>query len=314
MESSPPDPDSSIESWTVPEELAGMRVDRALALLAPSMSRSSARAVIEAGHVTLAGCSVSGPRQVVSAGEVITTDYLPELEPQDLVPQPMPLDIVAEQEGFIVVNKPPGLVMHPSRGHREGTIANGLAAHSETAACLPRAGIVHRLDKDTSGLFVAAKTEAARLALIEQFKERTANRSYYAIVHGQPNQTGVIDLAIGRDATSRIKMAVSQTGRSAVTRWQVVATGTAYSLLICELESGRTHQIRVHMERLGHPIAGDRTYHRHARAEGEMFARQMLHAYKLSINDPMTDEPLEFSCPPPADFVAAQVALELEHT
>lgn len=304
---------NEITSWVVPVEYAGMRVDRVLALLAPELSRVRAREVIEAGQVTLAGKQVTSVRQQVTAGEEITATSLPQTELDELPPEAMPLDILGESDHYIVINKPANLVMHPSRGHRGGTLANALVAHTPAVAKLPRAGIVHRLDKDTSGVLVAAKTEQARLNLIDQFRTRQAKRSYYAIVHGQPNTTGVIDLKIGRDNANRTKMAVNQSGKEAVTRWQVLATTPAYSLLSCTLESGRTHQIRVHMERLGHPVAGDKTYRRHARSEAGQFPRQLLHAYQLQFADPISNEVLEFHAPLPADFQIAQQQLGLQH-
>lgn len=305
-------PEEAKVDRVVTQELAGMRLDRALAHLVQDLSRSRARVVTEEGRVFLDGERITDPRYSVVAGQNLTASYILPQDPLMPLPQLMDLDIIDERDEFLVLNKPPGLVMHPGSGHCDGTLANGLVAHSEGAALLPRGGLVHRLDKDTSGLVVVAKNSFARLNLLVQFKERTVKRNYLAIVHGQPAPTGVIDRPIGRDAANRVKMAVTEGGRPAVTRWRIVQAGKAYSLMICQLESGRTHQIRVHMECLRHPVAGDRAYCRHARAEGGMFPRQMLHAFKLAFNHPGSGEPLEYECAPPKDFLAVLQALNFK--
>ena len=270
--------------------------------MAASTSRSEAKAAILARKVMIAGRVVASPRHLVAAGDAIDAVIEPLPDHTQTRPVAQQLDIVDEQEQFLVVNKPSGMVVHPARGHVTDTLANAVAAHCQRAAELPRSGIVHRLDKDTSGLIVIARTSRARLALQEGFKERTIKRTYLTIVHGRPPATGKVEQAIARSRSNRLKMAVDHEGRPAVTRYRVLARSAAFALLRCELGSGRTHQIRVHMEHVGFPVAGDRQYRKHARAEGEMFARQMLHANTLAFELPASTDPYCYVQPPPSDF------------
>ena len=287
----------------VPAELAGARLDRALAQLAGAASRRLAKEAIQAGAVAVAGRVVTDPRHAVAAGDAIAARLAAVPHPDAVEPAAAELAIHAEDEDYFIINKPAGMVMHPARGHARDTLANAVAALCPRAGALPRAGVVHRLDKDTSGLVAVARSEAARAHLQLQFKQRTITRHYWAIVHGQPPATGVVDRAIGRDRANRLRMAVSDRGREAVTRYEILATSKAYSLLQCRLESGRTHQIRVHLEHAGYPLAGDRQYRKHARAEGGVFGRQMLHARSLGFPHPRSGEQVEYLAPPPPDFL-----------
>lgn len=289
-------------SFSIPPELDGARLDRAFATLSGQVSRSQAKEAIKAGAVNVAGRQVTDPRHPVAEGQVVCAEMV-AAPPSGLVePARMDLDIIDETEHFIVIDKPAGMVVHPAPGHRGGTLANAVSAHSEEAAQLPRAGVVHRLDKDTSGLVVVAKTQAARLSLVAQFRDRAAERSYMAIVHGAPPATGTIERPIGRNRANRLKMAVAESGRPALTRFHLVSESPGFSLLRCFLSTGRTHQIRVHLEHAGHPVAGDRRYRRHSRAEGGMFPRQMLHAQTLAFDDPGSGERISCESGLPDDF------------
>lgn len=279
--------------------------------MADSVSRAQAKAAIVAGDVAVGGTKVTDPRHLVTQGQVVQA-LVVAAEPSRLVePVRMDLDIVDETESFIVIDKPPGLVVHPAPGHRSDTLANAIAAHCTRAAKLPRAGVVHRLDKDTSGLIVVARSDQARLSLAKQFKDKVAGRSYLALVHGVPPATGSVERPIGRDRGNRLKMAVEERGRPALTRFHLVSSAKAYSLLRCHLSSGRTHQIRVHLEHVGHPVAGDRQYHRHSRAEGDLFPRQMLHAHTLGFLDPVDGSRREYRSDPPEDFRKAMADVGL---
>ena len=289
----------------VPVGLEGYRLDRALAQLTDCVSRTQVKTAILAGAVTVAGTAVTNPRHTVRSGDLVHAVLEEQVAHDQIIPIPLDLAIIAEEDEYLVIDKPAGLVVHPARGHSDDTLANAVAAHSVGAAALPRAGIVHRLDKDTSGLLVVAKTEQARLNFIQQFKERTARRLYLTIVHGRPTATGVVDRPIGKDRGHRLKMAVSDTGRPALTRYQLIDANDGFSLLNCWLTSGRTHQIRVHMEYIGHPVAGDRLYRRHARAEGGICQRQMLHAHELDFYGPADGILHKYQAPLPADFQRA---------
>lgn len=289
----------------VPAELAGARLDRAVAALAETPSRRAVKEAILAGAVAVAGQVVTNPRHVVAAGDAIEARLDAAPATAGVAPAPAELAVHAEDEEYFIIDKPPGLVMHPARGHALDTLANAIAALCPRAAALPRAGVVHRLDKDTSGLVAVARSERARASLAAQFQDRAAARHYWAIVHGSPPATGLVDRAIGRDRVNRLKMAVSAAGRAAVTRYEVLAAAGAYALLRCQLQSGRTHQIRVHLEHAGHPVAGDRQYRRHARAEGGAFGRQMLHARGLGFAHPDDGRWMEYEARPPADFMQA---------
>ncbi|MEM7046857.1 MAG: RluA family pseudouridine synthase [Pseudomonadota bacterium] len=265
------------------------RLDRALARHLPDISRSQIKQWILEGHVqTAAGEAMRSPSVKVSAGQVFTVRAAAPA-PVTITPTVMPLDIIATDEAIIVINKPPGLVVHPAPGHHDDTLVNGLLAAHELADGPDqiRPGIVHRLDKDTSGLLVVAKTRAAHHNLTRQFRERQAGRVYLALTSAPLRpKVGVIDAPIGRHRTRRLRMAVRpQGGRPARTLYKVIAEVGGYSALVCRLATGRTHQIRVHLAHQGHPLIGDRTYSSDGR-----FSRQALHALALSFDHPITGE------------------------
>ena len=296
---------SAPQTFKVPDELAGIRLDRVIATLTDSSSRSQVKEAIVTGNVTVEGTTITNPRFVVTIGEEIIATIKPRVNLQETTPVNINLDIHAKDEEYLIINKPAGMVMHPARSHYDDTLANAIAAYCTKAANLPRAGVVHRLDKDTSGLVVIARSEKTRLYLIEQFKERKINRNYLAIVHGKPPATGLIERDIARDKVNRLKMSVVAEGKTALTRYTLISSSKVYSLIKCKLESGRTHQIRVHLEHLGYPIAGDTQYKNHAKAEGNKFPRQMLHAKTIGFTHPVTNEYTEYENDPPADFLTA---------
>lgn len=269
----------------VPPELDGARLDVAVAGLFPSITRSQAGRLIESGRVTLAGSTSARPSSRVKAGQSIDV-ALPEPVPTAIAPEPISLAVVYEDDDVAVVDKPAGMVVHPAPGHPSGTLVN--AALSRFGA-LPspggasRSGIVHRLDRDTSGLLVIAKTEAALVDLQRQFKARRVEKSYLALVRGHPSLAGTIDWPIGRDPRDRKRMAVTASGRQALTSYTTLARYRRHALLRVALMTGRTHQIRVHMAALGTPVAGDRVYG--GDAPGGL-ARQFLHAQRLGFDLP----------------------------
>jgi 23S rRNA pseudouridine1911/1915/1917 synthase len=298
--------------FRVPPEQAGNRLDHVLVALYPEVTRARLQAWIAGGHVSLDGKSARKSDRVCDDSAI-------EVRPppaSDIAPraQAIQLDIVHEDGSILVVNKPPGLVVHPGAGNAEGTLLNALLHHDTTLAKLPRAGIVHRLDKDTSGLMVVAKTEAARQHLIEQLKQRTVTREYVAIVNGVMKAAGRVDAPIGRSRAHRTKMAVTRQGREAVSHYRVLKNYRAHTLVQVRLESGRTHQIRVHMAHIRHPVLGDPVYGgppRHARDADKStiaalagFPRQALHALKLALQHPKTGESLQWAVSVPPDMAA----------
>ena len=285
---------------TIPSELAGLRLDQALAKLLPEHSRSRIRTWIDAGRVRIAG-DASAAKQKLFGGERVTVDPLPDPRNATFVAQALPLAIVYEDEALIVVDKPAGLVVHPGSGHWEGTLANALLHHDPGLARVSRAGIVHRLDKDTSGLLVVAKTPTTQTDLVRQLQARTVRREYLALVHGVVARGGVIDAPIARHPVKRTAMAVVASGKHAVTRYEVRERFADCTLLACRLETGRTHQIRVHLAALHHPLVGDSAY---GRRRGVAFHRQALHAWKLGLVHPVTRAPMSWDSPLPQDFAS----------
>jgi 23S rRNA pseudouridine1911/1915/1917 synthase len=285
---------------TIPSELAGLRLDQALARLLPEHSRSRIRTWIDAGRVSVAGAA-SSAKQKLFGGERVIVAPLDDPRASPMVAQPLPLAIVYEDDALIVVDKPAGLVVHPGSGHREGTLANALLHHSPEIGRVARAGIVHRLDKDTSGLLVVAKTPTAQTDLVRQLQARTVRREYLALVHGAVVRNGRIDAPIGRHPVRRTSMAVVASGKHAVTHYEVRERFADCTLLLCRLETGRTHQIRVHLASVRHPLVGDPTY---GRRRDVTFHRQALHAWRLALVHPATREPMSWSAPLPMDFVA----------
>lgn len=291
-------------------EHSARRLDQALAAAVPELSRSRLQHWIEAGRVWVDGVPRRA-RDKVWAGELIRLDA--PLEPTgDCRPQAMDLSLVFEDEHLLVIDKPAGLVVHPAAGHRDGTLQNALLGHAPALASVPRAGIVHRLDKDTSGLLVVAKTLEAHHALVEQLRLRRVHREYRALVIGELVAGGRVEAPVGRHPTQRTRMAVVASGRPAVTYFRVLERLPGHTFLQVELETGRTHQIRVHMSHLQHPLVGDRLYGGRPRpprgAATELvetlsaFPRQALHACRLALTHPATGATLTWESPVPDDL------------
>ena len=294
------DPDSAAVALTIPAEFAGLRLDQALARLLPAHSRSRIRAWIDARAVTLSG-RVAEAKQRLAGGERVLVVPQPDARATALTPQALPLSVVYEDDELMVVDKPPGLVVHPGSGNWDGTLANALLHHAPALAGIARAGIVHRLDKDTSGLLVVAKTPTAQTDLVRQLQARTVRREYLALASGDIARSGTVNAPIGRHPVKRTSMAVVVSGKPAVTRYEVRERFGDCTLLACRLETGRTHQIRVHLASLQHPLVGDRAYGRRGRID---FARQALHAWRLGLVHPVTRAPLQWESPLPPDFAA----------
>lgn len=294
-----------ISLLTTPED-AGTRLDSFLAASLPELTRSAAARLIETGQVVVNGrTAVKSGR--LSGGETVSV-VLPDPEPVEAVPQDIPLDVVYEDRDVIVVNKPSGLVVHPAPGHPDGTLVNALLYHcgeslSGIGGAL-RPGIVHRIDRDTSGLIIAAKNDAAHQALSAQLQDHTLARTYEAIVIGNLREdAGTVDAPVGRHHTDRKKMAVvDRGGKSAVTHWEVLERFPGYTYIRCCLETGRTHQIRVHMAYIGHPILGDTVYGAKKSVAG--LTGQCLHAVGLRFLHPRSGEAVELSCPLDPEFTA----------
>lgn len=304
----------------VPDELAGDRLDKVLAKLFPEFSRSRLQGWIEEGRVQVDGASAK-VRQPVPLGATIT--LVPDLLPEQLAftPEPVPLDVVYEDESLVVINKPAGLVVHPAAGNWSGTLLNGLLhRYGAAAAGLPRAGVVHRLDKETSGLMVVARTLEAQTDLVRQLQARTVKRRYVAFVWGNMRDEGTIDAPIGRDPRERKRMAVVQSaaGKPARTHFKTIQRtlwhNQPVSAIHCDLETGRTHQIRVHCAAAGHPLLGDPLYG-HVRGKRSVtplpdgFARQALHAWRLGLVHPATGKPVHWRAEVPEDMEALSAAL-----
>jgi 23S rRNA pseudouridine1911/1915/1917 synthase len=290
---------------TIPAELAGLRLDQALARLLPEHSRSRIRTWIDAGRVSIAGEAAPAKHRLFG-GERVRVEPLPDPRASEFAAQPLPLSIVYEDEALIVIDKPPGLVVHPGSGHWDGTLANALLHHCPQLAGVARAGIVHRLDKDTTGLLVVAKTPTAQTDLVRQLQARTVRREYLALVHGVVARGGSIDAPIARHPRKRTSMAVIASGKHAVTHYEVRERFAACTLLACRLETGRTHQIRVHLASLGHPLIGDAAY---GRRGGIAFPRQALHAWRLGLTHPASREAMQWESALPVDFSALLDAL-----
>ena len=294
----------------MPEE-AGQRVDSYLAAHLAGLSRSAAARLMEEGRVTL-GDKALAKNYKLTGGETLTVE-LPEPEPVDVAPQDIPLDVVYEDEDVIVVNKPKGLVVHPAPGHADGTLVNALLHHcGDSLSGIGgelRPGIVHRIDRDTSGLIIAAKNDFAHQSLSAQLQDHTLARTYECIVVGNLKEdSGTVDAPIGRSTADRKKMAVVSGGRRAVTHWEVIARYGGFTHVRCRLETGRTHQIRVHMAHIGHPILGDTVYGNKKPVPG--LQGQCLHAVGLRFIHPRTGAAVELSCPLREEFQAQLRRLE----
>jgi 23S rRNA pseudouridine1911/1915/1917 synthase len=293
----------------VPEAFAGLRLDKALARMFPEHSRNRLQKWLKDGQVSLDSRSAK-PKQKIWGGERIEIRPEPDPSQRPHRAERIALDIVHEDDDILVINKPAGLVVHPGNGNWNGTLLNALLHHSPALAALPRAGIVHRLDKDTSGLLVVAKTLEAYTALVRQLQARTVKREYLALVHGTVRAGGEVSAPVGRDPRNRTRMAVVATGRRALTRYKVARRFASASLLECSLDTGRTHQIRVHMQSLGHPLVGDPVYRRGRGAESTKLKRQALHAARLEFTHPASGARRRFEAPLPEDFALLLEALQ----
>ena len=280
---------------------AGLRLDKAVADLT-ELSRGLANEQIKNGQILVNG-ETKKAKYAVKEGDVISYE-VPEPEVVEYVAEDLPLEIVYQDEDVAVVNKPQGMVVHPSAGHTSGTLVNALMYHIKDLSGINgvlRPGIVHRIDKDTSGLLMIAKNDQAHLALADELKDKKSLRKYWAIVHGNlPNDRGVIEAPIGRSEKDRKKQAVTAKGKPALTRFQVLERFGDYALVELQLETGRTHQIRVHMAYIGHPVAGDEVYGPRKTLKGH---GQFLHARTLGFTHPRTGEVLEFTAEAPAIFL-----------
>lgn len=299
---------------------AGQRLDQSLARLFPEFSRERLKAWIRSGELTVNGLPAK-PTQRITGGEAI------ELEARlvaqgEWQAQTMVLPTVFEDDAILVLNKPAGLVVHPAAGNLDGTLLNGLLASYPFLRSIPRAGIVHRLDKDTSGLMVVAKTLEAQSSLVTQLQARSVSRQYLALVHGHPPPSGIIDAPIARDPHNRVRMAVVQSGKQAITRFEARQRWPGFSLVRLKLETGRTHQIRVHMMHLGYPLVGDPVY-RKGMGSGQQpdarldvairqFQRQALHATELGLLHPVSGHHCTWQCDLPDDF--SQLLMQLNNS
>ena len=302
----------------IPLEASGERLDKVLAGSLPDYSRNRLKAWVEAGAVMVDG-KVTKARYLLRGGESVKVfpQEMPEqfaFSPEDIV-----LDIVYEDDSIIVINKPPGLVVHPAAGNWTGTLLNGLLFHYPELKSLPRAGIVHRLDKDTSGLMVVARTSHAQTALVRQLQERTVGRRYLSWVWGDTPSQGKVLASVGRDQRDRLRMAAgSPQGKPAATLFRRLAKGffgeSVVSLLECRLETGRTHQIRVHLESLGFPILGDPVYRKKTPgiAKSLPFERQALHAFALSLQHPLSNELMTWFRLPPKDLMELMPLINID--
>ncbi len=310
------------ECLNVPSEAHGQRLDAFLSSHITSYSRSHLKVLIEDGCVTADGVLAKAPSRKVSAGQRLEVQLRPTAQSLAFVAEPMDLPIVFEDAHLLVINKPAGLVVHPAAGNWQGTLMNGLLAHHADAVNLPRAGIVHRLDKDTSGLMVVGKTLEAVTALSRAIAAREVSRQYLALVFGQVDEVFSVSSSIGRDPVTRVKMAVVPSGKPARTdvqrllcaQWQDPATdlpARTFSGVLCTLHTGRTHQIRVHLSSRKHPLVADALY---GGAQSLGMRRQALHATRLAFLHPITAEHLVFEAPLPDDMAHAWAELEISAT
>ena len=283
------------------------RLDKLLAAAAPEFSRNHLQGLVESGHVRVEGLVCQHNARKLRLGQVVELSLMPTAESQAFRPEAMALRILFEDDHVLVIDKPAGLVVHPAAGHWSGTLLNGLLAHHAHASRLPRAGIVHRLDKDTSGVMVVGKSIEAVTALVRDIGARVVQRQYLALAWGTVEPAlQRIDAPVGRDPSHRTRMAVVASGRSAQTDVERVAVGLGCSALRCKLHTGRTHQIRVHLAARRHPLVADALY---GGRSGLGLQRQALHAARLAFDHPVTRKPVAIDCAPPPDFALAWAAV-----
>lgn len=307
-------PDTHTRELRIPAAEAGLRLDQALSRLLPEFSRNRIQTWIRARQIAVNG-EFATTRMMVYGGESVRVQPVLEPDATPDAPEAIPLKIVFEDEHLLVVDKPVGLVVHPGNGNPTGTLLNALLHHLPQVAELPRAGIVHRLDKDTSGLLVIAKTLFAQTDLVRQLQARTVKREYVALVYGEVDRANTIDAPIGRDPHNRTKRTVHAQGKPAVTHYEVIERYPGLSLLRCRLETGRTHQIRVHMQYIGHPLVGDMVYASSRRSTAKIpFPRQALHAERLGLVHPARGEAMLWHTPLPPDFASLLQALRDNQT
>jgi 23S rRNA pseudouridine1911/1915/1917 synthase len=307
--------EDSVRELVIPDEQGGQRLDQALSALLPEFSRNRIQNWIRARKIAVDDVFPT-TKMKVFGGEAVRVEI--EVDPNATpdAPEAIPLDIVHQDPMLLVVNKPVGLVVHPGSGNRSGTLLNALLHWVPQVAELPRAGIVHRLDKDTSGLLVVAKTLKSHTDLVRQLQARTVKREYLALVYGEVDHDGTVDEPLARDPHNRTKRCVHSMGKQAITHYEVVERFPAgVTLLRCKLETGRTHQIRVHMQHIGHPLVGDDIYSASRRSHHKIaFPRQALHAEKLGLIHPMFQDFVQWECALPPDFQSLLDALRDDTT
>ena len=303
----------------IPQDCAGLRLDQALARLLPDWSRSRLQAWILEKRVSVEGAEAS-PKQKVWGGEKVSVEPQRHSSETTHAAEAIALDIIYEDDTLMIINKPAGLVVHPGSGNWQGTMLNALLHHAAQLSNLPRAGIVHRLDKDTSGLLVVAKTLEAQTSLVRQLQSRSVKRDYLALVLGHVARDSQVDAPVGRHPVQRTKMAVTASGKEARTHYRVLEQFDGCTLLQCSLETGRTHQIRVHMHSIGHPLVGDPTYggkpKKTAQEIGRLlasFPRQALHAQRLELSHPQNGEIMAWEAALPEDMARLLNALREQH-
>jgi len=301
--------EGDIRQLVIPDAQGGQRLDQALSAMLPEFSRTRIQNWIRARKIAVDD-AWGTTRMKVSGGESVRVEIEPDPNATPDAPEDIPLDVVFEDPMLLVINKPVGLVVHPGNGNRRGTLLNALLHWVPQVAELPRAGIVHRLDKDTSGLLVVAKTLMAHTDLVRQLQARTVKREYLALVYGEVDHAGTVDAPLARDPHNRTKRTVHTMGKQAVTHYEVVERFPGVTLLRCKLETGRTHQIRVHMQHIGHPLVGESIYAASRRSHLKIpFPRQALHAERLGLMHPLSHEFMQWECPLPADFASLLQAL-----
>jgi 23S rRNA pseudouridine1911/1915/1917 synthase len=301
----------------IPAQYAGARVDIALTKMLPDFSRNQVQQWLDSGEILIDGKRLSAKNRI-AGGEEVKINLKPSPDRTSFSAEDLPLEIIFEDEEILVLNKPDNQVVHPAAGNWSGTVLNAILAKSPSNKSLPRAGIVHRLDKDTTGLMIVAKTLSAQTNLVRQLQSRSVRREYKALVYGQMASPIVIDKPIGRHPKNRKLMCVNETGKAAVTHVTPEELGSGWSLIKCRLETGRTHQIRVHLKSINHPIIGDRAYLASKYQKGKIgvvntINRQALHAVKLEIMHPAIEKPMQWETEPPQDFQDTLEYLRANH-